>query len=343
MKIPPPQYSAWLHRDMRSEGVAPGGSSDHSSDAPSGRLEAGLFLVIVALPLVFTPFTASPFVDPKLVILLGGALLIALAGIRGDRRLGIAALAWVAALLASALAGLDPWWSILGPEDQGTGVLALGASAYLLYAGSGVSNDLRRRIPTWLFWTAVAVSGVTVVGRFVDFGGATWSVRSISSTIGHRVFVGGFIAAGMIAATTLGRSPRRTLGLLLVGSALAVSSARAAWVGAALGLLVVVLHDRRLWRRVGRVFVTIAIALASWTLATPLLPTSSVGYSAAQRFAQLGRGFGSGARPGLAREPQGFRPRSNPRFRPGNGMERLPPIRHCVGASTRRQGLHRRA
>ena len=31
--------------------------------------ELGLFLLVVALPLVFTPFSASPFGDPKLVVL----------------------------------------------------------------------------------------------------------------------------------------------------------------------------------------------------------------------------------------------------------------------------------
>ena len=50
--------------------------------------ELGLFLLVVALPLVFTPFSTSPFGDPKLVILVGGSLALWGSGLPLDRRIG---------------------------------------------------------------------------------------------------------------------------------------------------------------------------------------------------------------------------------------------------------------
>jgi O-antigen ligase len=211
-----------------------------------------------------------------------------------DPRLVFVAGMWAAALLLSAVLGLDPWWSILGPENQGTGVLALGASAYLLCAGNALPDQLRQRVPRWVFWTGVVVSVVAVIGRFVDVGGETWSLGALSSTIGHRVFVGGFVAAAIVAALGMELGPRAYVGLLALGSGLAVSAARAAWVGLAVAVVVVLVRRRKRWRHVAAVVVPVTIAIGGWTAADPLLPTSAdVGFSAAARFGQLGEGSAS--------------------------------------------------
>ena len=71
--------------------------------------DLGLFLLVVAAPLLVTPFTISPFGDPKLVMVMGAAVALWAAGLPdgigaavGRRRSGSAVTA------VSALTGVDP-------------------------------------------------------------------------------------------------------------------------------------------------------------------------------------------------------------------------------------------
>lgn len=255
-------------------------------------LEVGLFCVLVAAPLAFTPFTAAPFADPKLVLLVAGTLLAVLGGVGADRLVAGAAGVWVGALALATALGVDPWWSLMGPENQGTGLIALGASAVLLCVGTGVPDDLRARLPAWLFWTGVAVSVVAVMGRFVDIGGDNWTLGALSSTLGHRVFVGSFVAACVVAAMALSwRRPVVLAGLLLLGSGLAVTAVRAAWVAVLVGLLVALWRGRRGWRTAFGILLPLVVAVGAWTLVDPVLPKEGdIGFSAAPRFAQLEEG-----------------------------------------------------
>lgn len=252
-------------------------------------LEAGLFCVLVAAPLVFTPFTAAPFVDPKLVLLIGAALLVAVSGVRVDGAVAAAAGAWVAVLgLATAL-GVDPWWSLLGPDDRGTGLLAFGAGALLLCAGTGVPEDLRERLPGWLFWTGAVVSAVAVVARFVEIGGDTWVLGFKSSTLGGGAVIGGFVAGAAVAGAHLRLRPAVVGGLVLLGSGLAVSASRGAWVGVALGLAIALWRGRRGWRTAAGVVLPLALTMAAWTLADPVLPEP---VSAVSRFGDTAEASG---------------------------------------------------
>ncbi len=70
--------------------------------------DLGVFLLVVAAPLVFTPFSESPFGDPKLVLVVAAALALWGAGLPVDRRLAWAGAAWAGATLLGALFGLDP-------------------------------------------------------------------------------------------------------------------------------------------------------------------------------------------------------------------------------------------
>lgn len=262
--------------------------------------ELGLFLVLVALPLVFVPFTTAPLVDAKLVVLLGACLVLALANVEVNRTIAFLAILWVAVLALAAAVGIDPWWSLLGSESQGTGVLALGACALLLCVGTGVTHDLASRLPRWLFWTGAVVSSLTVLGRFISPGGTPLTLSDHSplgllrlvceGIVGHRVFVGGFIAAAAIAALPLKRRLGEYGGLLIIGSGLAVSASRSAWVGICLGLVMAVWRQRWQWRSTVGVLVPIVFAVTAWTVAGKVLPHQSIEFSAAPRFTQLEEG-----------------------------------------------------
>src|SRR5207249_2246775 len=113
-------------------------------------------------------------IDPKHWLLLAAALVLLVSRPEIDKRVGAAAAAFVAALALSTALGVDPWWSLFGTEGRGMGLLALTACAVLLCVGTGLGEELRARVPTWIFATGVVVSAVAVVARFVQLGGGTW-------------------------------------------------------------------------------------------------------------------------------------------------------------------------
>ena len=99
--------------------------------------ELGLFLLVVALPLAFTPFSTSPFGDPKLVILVGGSLALWGSGLPLDRRIGALAALWTAFTALSALTGVEPIRSLAARTDgEGGGLmLVLSCAAIVVTAG----------------------------------------------------------------------------------------------------------------------------------------------------------------------------------------------------------------
>jgi hypothetical protein len=255
-----------------------------------GTVEAGVFLVVVALPLVFTPFTSAPFADAKLVILLGATLLLALSSLKVERTLLIVTSSWILVLALSSALGLDPMWSLYGSPRQATGFLALASSGALLCAATGLGDDIRARIPGWLFWTGVVVSASLILGRFVHVGSSSWNLGNLTSTLGDRIFVGGFVAAATLAATSLRLRKRTYAGLVVVGSGLAISAVRSAWVGTAIGLLWVLWRGWPRWRQVLGVTVPVLIAIGGWTIADRQLPPNQVALSAASAFTELDEG-----------------------------------------------------
>jgi O-antigen ligase len=255
-------------------------------------LEIGLFLVVVAAPLVFTPFTAAPFVDPKLWLLTGGALVIALSRPRVDRTLSLAAAAFVAAVALATIFSVDRWWSLISTESRGMGLIGLAASALLLCAGTGVPEDFRARLPRWLFWTGVVVSVVAVVARFVSLGTNTWRLDPFSATIGHRALVGGFLAAAALAVLASPVRAREVAGLLILGSGISVTAARGALIGLVLGFAVIFVRTSD-WHRIVLVFLPLLVAVLAWTAVSTIHPPkdrNQLGYSGAQRFTQLNEG-----------------------------------------------------
>jgi O-antigen ligase len=253
-------------------------------------LEAGFFLALVALPLVFTPFTEAPFADPKLLALVASATVVALARPRVSRPITWAAGAWVGTVFLAAFAGIDPWWSFLGPENQAIGAIALSACAFLLCAATGARDPLVDRAASWLFWTGVAVATLAVVGRFVDIGGQTWELGRFSSTIGYRVYVGGFLAAALLAATARRVGGAEIAGLVAIASGLSVSAVRSAWLGAGVGLLVVLWRSWPRWRHVASIFAVVLVVLGGWTIVDRGVTEKEIALSAGPRFAELNEG-----------------------------------------------------
>lgn len=253
--------------------------------SPAG--EAGLFLIVVAVPLLFAPFSSRPFVDIKLTMLLVGTLLLVSSGC-ADRSMMLASFAWVVAVALATAGGVDPWWSVLGPESRGTGLIALAACAALLCAGTGLSGEARLTAARWLVRTGVVVSVIAVGTRFVSGVGGI-PLERLSSTVGDRVYVGGFVAAAVIAATMMPRSRWRPLAIGVLASGLSVSAVRSAWVGLAVGLALCAWRSGRL-ADTGRVLATVLLVIAAWTAGNALLPKQPLEFSAAPRFAQLDEG-----------------------------------------------------
>ena len=162
-------------------------------------LELGLFALVVALPLAFTPFTTEPFGDPKLVLLALGALMLWLAGASHDKRLAGAVGALVLASAAAAVFGVDPLRSLTDDASgNGFGLIPLACSAYLVVCGVSLSAKDADRVRRWLAWTGVVVAALLVTRRFLpsqlgEVGGAGF----IGATLGNELFAGAFVAAAM--------------------------------------------------------------------------------------------------------------------------------------------------
>lgn len=172
--------------------------------------ELGLFLLVVALPLVFTPFSASPFGDPKLVVLAAGTLALWASGLPIDRRLAWAAAAWAGVTIAAALAGVDVSVGLTArTEGQGGGAIVVGCAGVLAVLGSGLPGELRERGRRWFVASGVVVAVLGLTVRiFPDLSGRLPSdIEMIGATLGNQLFAAAFLSAAIAAAIVGGRAP----------------------------------------------------------------------------------------------------------------------------------------
>lgn len=239
-------------------------------------LEAGLALVVVGIPLTFFPFTWAPFADPKLLLAAVGSILIWSSGLHADRRLSVAGGAWVGVLGVATLAGVDRWNSVFGPPDALTGLLLLGLCGFLLAAGPCIPDRFARRLPAWVVGTALAVSVVVISFRFAPglWGRVVPHVDLSGATVGSVVFASGLLGTAVAVAASMTRwSQRRTvLTFVILGSALSVLAERGGWIGAALGLIVVLWRGQVPRRRGALIVLTLLAVVGAWTLFASLLP-----------------------------------------------------------------------
>jgi hypothetical protein len=264
----------------------------------SSLVELGVGLVVFGCPLVFLPMSSAPFVDIKIVLLLVAAVLIWFGRPALDRRLGLLAAGWVGVMALAGLAGVDRWLSLAGPDGLASGLILFGPCAYLLVVGASLSEDLAGRVPVWVFVVSLPVAAFGLAWRLVPGAALDLAWRFIpgsmdpmsfeGATLGHPILLSGLVGAGAVAATAVARRAPRcsTAGVVLLVSALSVSTKRAGLVALGLGLLIVWLRSPESRRRVGIVAAVSAATLAGWLLVSPLLstggPVSGVG-----RFSEL--------------------------------------------------------
>ncbi|HVE92835.1 MAG TPA: hypothetical protein VNE62_11155, partial [Actinomycetota bacterium] len=212
--------------------------TQHDQKPHHPLLEMGLFLVVVASPLAWTPLTSAAFVDLKLVTVLVGALLMAIGTRRVDATVCLAAGLWFGAVTVASALGVDPGWSLLGEERQSAGLVMYLACAVLICVGGSIPASLRARIPLWLVVTGMLVAGLQILQTFVDIGASNWTLGRSGSTLGHPVAVGAFMAVAVTCCASVLR-PRLYVPLLVVlASALSLTANRGGWIGLVLGVAV---------------------------------------------------------------------------------------------------------
>jgi O-antigen ligase len=240
--------------------------------------ELGLFLLVVALPLVFTPFSASPFGDPKLVVLVAASACLLAAGLPADRLTTYAGALLVLVALTAAVLGVDPPKGLTAdPSSAGNGLIPIACIAVVASLGAALPTELRRRTMRWFVSAGVAVSGIGILFRLMP--GAFETIfpgqGMIGSTLGNPVFAVAFVAAALAALLTIdpgssGGSWWTKLAVMTVGVA---SFDQRSSIVFLLAVGVVALWRRPDARiRIGKALAVVVLLTLAWQAVAPLLP-----------------------------------------------------------------------
>jgi O-antigen ligase len=240
--------------------------------------ELGLFLLVVALPLAFTPFSTSPFGDPKLVILVGGSLALWGSGLPVDRRIGALAALWTAVTALSALTGVEPIRSLAARTDgEGGGLMLVLCCAAIVVTCAGVDADLRERARRWFVVACCIVSALGLLVRFApDVLQDTVGLGTISfvgATMGNQLFAAALLAAGIAAALAPGKRLRTqvvVVGFLALGAA--TFGERSSLILPAVAVVVTLWRSRMPWRTTIALGATVVVVLLGWQSLDPVLP-----------------------------------------------------------------------
>lgn len=235
-------------------------------------LEAGLFLLVVALPLAFFPLSRNEFLEVKLLMLACGTLLILASGVPADRRLAPPAFSWAAVVALAALLGIDPVESLVGTISA-TGVTMLVCAAALVAVAPNVPTGTWGRASGWLVGTGVVVAGVMSLARIapgaLEALGRT--VRFDGSTLGNPTFAVGFLAACIPAALVRERSRWRTVAVFAaLGMGFAVAEERSAWLMPLVALGASAWFVRPGWRRLVLAGGALVAVVGLWVLVPAL-------------------------------------------------------------------------
>ena len=239
-------------------------------------LELGLFLVIVVLPLAFTPFTMGPFADPKSVILPLGALLLWLGGVRIDRRLAWIAAVWAGVTVVATATGVDPAAGLVATAPgNGGGTSLTICCAVLVVCGAGLPRDFIARAREWLIWAGAAVSATLLVYRLAPgmLPDVVPSSNFIGATLGNQLFAAALVAAAM-AATATGKQPlwRRLLLLALMTAAVTSTAERSSMLLPLVALAVAWWRAREGWQRTAAGVLVVLGTFSAWQGADAVLP-----------------------------------------------------------------------
>ncbi len=243
--------------------------------------DLGLFLLVVAAPLLVTPFTHSPFGDPKLVMVMGAALALWAAGLPMDRRLAWLAAAWVAVTAVAALVGADPSRGLTAQTGgEGGGLMVVAASAVVLLAGVGLDEDLRERARRWFVATAAIIAVFAVLvrlfpGVFGEIGGLSF----VGATMGNQLFGAALVASAIPAAASSRRAwGWRTIALVaLLALGTATFGERSAVILPIAGVAGFLVRAKMPWRRAAALAVTVVAVLGLWQVVAAMIPEGGRG------------------------------------------------------------------
>ena len=250
-------------------------------------LEAGLFLLVVALPLAFFPQSRNVFLDVKILLLAGGTFLMWIGGLPLDRRIALPAFAWGGVVILAAIVGVDRVESLIGTV-RGSGLVLLLCVAALVAMAPSLPEGLLERARRWLLWTGLIVAVVAVTSRLAPelLEPIARRVAFVGSTLGNPVRLTALLAA-CIPALLAEKRWRWTavLALVVLGLGLASAEERSAYVLPVVAIAATAWFVRPGWRRVATATGVIAAVLALWALA----PTSAVSNAPTDRFTAVGQ------------------------------------------------------
>lgn len=257
-------------------------------DLPRPKLaEAGLFLILVASPLLVTPFTASAFGVSKLVPVVAGSLLIWLARPRIERRIVWFAGAWIGATVLAALFGVEPATGLTtATRSSGGGLIITLTTSTLIVAGSGAPDAFADRAARLLLGAGLAVSAIGIVFRAFPelpqpiLGGASAN----AATFGNTLFAVAFVAAA--AATVPGRlgARREILAIAVLVLGAASFGERSSYLLPLVAILVASRRGRVGAARTGVLAATTIAILVAWAVAEPHLPRRPGSNSSVSQF-----------------------------------------------------------
>lgn len=211
-----------------------------------------LVALLIACPLVFSPFTLESFEQPKLAVLLLGALLLAAAwAARGfGGRWGWVEAAWALGLASAALStalSTSPLVSFFGANESWAGLVTVAATALVFAAARSLETEGRWR---WAPVAAAAVTSLYSLSQRYGLDAMAWS-RTASfagqtrpfGTLGHPNLAAAFFAMAAPVALWLAVRTQRRFALVALGAALSLVVAatvlalsRAGWLALAVSL-----------------------------------------------------------------------------------------------------------
>jgi O-antigen ligase len=298
----------------------------HANTTPFTLPEALWLAAAFLLPWIFNPWGASAFELPKVVLLRALVLLLGVAtlidrvrdhDLRQGLPLFLPALLLSLAYFLTSLTSVNPYASFWGSHERQQGLLTLLAYP-LLFTLVNLGLRSRRRFERlWaaLVWGSVPVValGLTEATGFNPLGWQSDAASPIVSTLGRSNFVGAYLVLVIPLTVRQLFTERRSAMTLLVALqllCLALTRARAAWLGLAGGMIMGLVAGARAYPRNRRPLLLIAAAAvilvgAAFLILQPNLEEGSIAARLTTWRTTLRM---VGRRPWLGYGPETFRP-----------------------------------
>ncbi|HEX7247364.1 MAG TPA: O-antigen ligase family protein [Actinomycetota bacterium] len=241
--------------------------------------ELGVFLLVVALMLIFTPFSTSPFGDPKLVVLSAASLCLVAAGLPWDRRTALAGGVLVGVATLAGLFGVEPTKGLTAQADStGTGLILFVCIAVLASIGAALPPVLRHRSVRWYIGGAAAVAVVGIAYRLASpmFEELFPDKGMIGSTMGNQVFAVALTASalGALLTTDPGVGPRAWwITLVVLAGGIASFGQRSSIAFVVIAIVVALWRRPDARRRIWKAAVVVAMTMVVWLALSPLMPS----------------------------------------------------------------------